>query len=389
MHSVSKDCLNTDVVVISRIVAAGGCLLASLTVLVAILVLHRRKAWDSLSKRLFLAYAVFTAVSAVAALGGIDYSHRSLDGSGISNGTDSCMELALALHYTGGLASMSYGAWALSFLVHVTLPVIESSPRSKLTRLLVFGKKRGTRIAIEVTIFVVIVLAPAIFTSWEPFALSDTPDYGSNGLWCDYQHQFALNCSEKVQYYNIGTFYLSTIPYTYTAVLCWILVTLVVIVLCRLQIKFRDGIVGKRILTSLPSVLFLLVSQSVILLWLMVFIAATVLTKYNQSQKSQLLWIVHATIPTLNAITLLVVSVYLHFPFRKCCSNRGSRRTENENQSNDFSSDAAGSNPASEWNHRGSPSETVYCPYEMSDCKSEENVVLISSDYRCVSYGIN
>ena len=375
-------------VVISRILAAGGCLLASLAVLAAILVLHRRKVWETLSKRLFVAYVVFTAVSAIVALGGIDYSHRSLECSDTYNGTaGSCLELALALHYTGGLSSMSYGAWALSFLVHVTLPVIESSPRSKLNQLLAVGKKRGARIAVEVSIFAVIILAPAIVTSWEPLALADTPDYGSNGLWCDYRHHFVFNCSEDVHYYNTGTFYLSTVPYTSTAVFCWVLELLVVIWLCGLWIKFKNTVIGKRILTSLPSVIFLLVGQSAILLWLVIFLTATVLAKYNQSQKAQFLWILHATLPILsNAITLLIVSLYLNFPLRKCCN----RVSENVNHHKIFSSDGEGCNPASEWNHRAMPSETTaYCPNEMSDCKSEENVVLVSRDHYSVSYGIN
>ena len=380
-------CLSTQVVVTSRILAAGGCLLVSLTVLAAILVLHRRKAWETLSKRLFIAYVVFTAVSAVVALGGIDYSHTSLESSATNNSSGSCLELALALHFTGGLASMSYWSWALSFLVHVTLPVIESSPRPKLNQLLAVGKKRGARIAIEVSIFAVIILVPVIVTSWEPLALADTPDYGSNGLWCDYQHHSVFNCSEKAPYYNTGTFYLSTLPYTSTAVFCWVLELLVVILLCGLRIKFKNTMIGKRILTSLPSVIFLLVGQSAILLLLVIFLTATVLAKYNQSPKSQFLWILHATLLILsNVITLLTVSLYLHFPLRKCCN----RVSENVNQHKIFSSDGEGCNPASEWNHRAMPSETTaYCPNEMSDCISEENVVLVSRDYHCVSYGIN
>ncbi|CAI8020395.1 hypothetical protein GBAR_LOCUS12205 [Geodia barretti] len=70
-------------------------------------------------------------------------------------------------------------------------------------------------------------------------ALADTPDYGSNGLWCDYQHHSVFNCSEKAPYYNTEL--------------------LVVILLCGLRIKFKNTMIGKRILTSLPSVIFLLV----------------------------------------------------------------------------------------------------------------------------------
>ena len=407
MSSPSSDCLNTQKVVINRIIAAGGCFLASLTALLTILVLHRRKAWETQPKRLFLIYIVFTAVSALVALPGIDYSQfdsqRSFGGSDYSNDTalvTGCLGLALALHYSEGLASMSYAAWALSFLVHVTLPVIESSPSSRYIcygPLLVMGKKKNTRIFLEAVLFTVVIIVPAIVTSWEPFALSDTPDYGSNGLWCDYRHNLVLNCSAETQYYNIGTFYLSVVPYISTSVFCWILEALVVILLCGLWIKFKN-IVGKRILTSLPSVIFLLVGESVILLWLFAFLSATVLAKFKQSPKSEFLWVLHATLPLLsNAITVLIVSTFLYYPFRKCCK-RVSKSTElnshipRNNYEALLNSDGNGSNPASESNiHCGMSSGTTayHPPNEMSDYLSEEDSVLISRDHRCAHYGIN
>ena len=267
------NCFHYETIIVSRILAASGCLVVSLAVLIVIPVVLRRKAWENRPKRLFIACSIFTGVNSILVLAGIDYSHKSLRSPDIIG---PCLELAFTLHYTGSLIASSYVALVLALLFHVTLPVCSPvGRRSLFYRISQLSSGRRNKIVAEVVLFLAVILSPAVLTTWEPYFLADLPTYGSNGLWCDYQRHIPQNCSERDDLYLDDTLYLSTIPYAVVAVLCWVALLLVVVVLCGLWVKFKQSFVGKRIINSARSVALLLIVASAVVLWLYIYFSCT------------------------------------------------------------------------------------------------------------------
>ena len=381
-------CLHFKTIMLSRILAVSGSLVLSLTVLALILLAARRKSWENLPKRLFIACIVFTCANSLAALAGIDYSHKSLTIPG--NDTESCQELAFVFHYLGSLIACSYVAWSFALLVHVTLPLCSPAERQSQRHKLSCRFSKRRKIVAEIFLYMAVIISPAFLTSWEPFVLAGFAKYGSNGLWCDYQRHIVRNCSET--FYEDDTFYLSTITYSILAILCWGTMSVVNFVLCGLWVKFRKSLIGKRIFKGIRTVLLLMIAVT---LCLNIFLSVTLYAKSKKLHNSLALWIMHATVPiTSNTVILLIVATFLHFRFKKCCKKPSRAKSDSNRLHGPFisvNSDGEASNPASVWNHSDTPSITEYCPpNDMSDCQStSENEVLISQNHRCINYGIS
>ena len=386
-------CYHFKTIMLGRILAASSCLVVSIAVLALMLLVLRRKAWENFPKRLFIACVIFTSGNSLAALAGIDYSHKSLRNSG--NDTGSCQELAFVSHYMESLVACSYVMWSFALLFHVIVPLCSPVERQTLRHklFLLFSKRR--RIVAEILLHITVIISPTFLTSWEPFVLARFATYGSNGLWCDYLRHIVQNCSETLYEETDDMFYLSTITHSVLGVMCWVTMFVVVFVFCGLWVKFRKSHIGKRIFKGTLKIILLMVGASVVTLWLNVFLLATLYAKFKQLHNSQFVWIMHATVPiTSNAVILMIVAVFLHFPFQKFCK----KLSRTESDSNQLhvpyacvNSDGEASNPASVWNHSDIPSITVYCPpNEMSDCQTTtENERLVSQDHKCVSYGIS
>ena len=369
--------------------------MVSLTVLVVLLVALRKKAWENLPKRVFLGCIIFTAAYAVAALAGIDYTHKLLKRP--DDNRQLCEALGFILHYTGTLVATFYVAWPLALLFQVTLPVFSRVCHqfsrvchqfSTASRLLYDRQK--FRVAAEVVLFLTVVISPALLITWEPF-LTQLPPYGSNGPWCGYRQYIPQNCTDNADLYNNDSLYLSAIPYAIVGVLCWILVLSVALVLCGLWCKFKKLPIGKRIVRSIPTIAMLLIPASVVALWLLVVLALTLVNKHRHEKQSVVSWLMHATVnTTANTSILLIVATVYHFPFQKHC--KACRRSEEPRTIHVcINPDSEATNPSSVWNHRNVPSVTTYSPPdEMSDCRTysgSEKQVLISRESWCVSYG--
>ena len=382
------NCLHYNTIILCRILATGGSLVVSLTVLVVLLVALRKKAWENLPKRLFLGCIIITAAYAVAALAGIDYTHKSLKRP--DDNRLLCEALGFILHYTGTLVATFYVAWPLALLFQVTVPVFSRVSHQFSTVLRLLSNRQKGIIAAEVVLFLTLIISPALLITWEPF-LTQLPPYGSNGPWCGYRHYIPRNCTDNADLYNIDSLYLSAIPYAIVGVLCWILVLSVALVLCGLWCKFKILPIGKRIVRSIPTIALLLIPASVVALWLLVVLALTLVTKHRHERQSELSWIMHATMnTTANTAILLIVAIVYHFPFQKHC--KVCRRSEEPRTIHVcINPDSEATNPPSVWNHRNVPSVTTYSPPdEMSDCRTysgSEKQVLLSRESWCVSYG--
>ena len=382
------NCLHYNTIILCRILATGGSLVVSLTVLIVLLVALRKKAWENLPKRVFLGCIIFTAAYAVAALAGIDYTHKLLKRP--DDNRLFCEALGLILHYTGTLVATFYVAWPLALLFQVTLPVFSRVCHQFSTASRLFCNRQKVRVAAEVVLFLTVVISPALLITWEPF-LTQLPPYGSNGPWCGYRQYIPQNCTDNADLYNNDSLYLSAIPYAIVGVLCWILVLSVALVLCGLWCKFKKLPIGKHIVRSIPTIAMLLIPASVVALWLLVVLALTLVIKHRHEKQSELSWLMHATVnTTANTSILLIVATVYHFPFQK--HFKACRRSEEHRTINVcINPDSEATNPPSVWNHRNVPSVTTYSPPdEMSDCRTysgSEKQVLISRENWCVSYG--
>ena len=382
------NCLHYNTIILCRILATGGSLVVSLTVLVVLLVALRKKAWENLPKRLFLGCIIFTAAYAVAALAGIDYTHKSLKRP--DDNRQLCEALGFILHYTGTLVATFYVAWPLALLFQVTLPVFSRVCHQFSIVLRLLSNRQKVIIAAEVVLFLILIISPALLLTWEPF-LTQLPPYGSNGPWCGYRQYIPQNSTDNADLYNNDSLYLSAIPYAIVGVLCWILVLSVALVLCGLWCKFQNLPIGKRIVRSIPTITMLLITASVVALWLIVALALTLVNKHRHKKQSELSWISHATVNAItNTVILLIVAAFHHFPFQKHC--KACRKSEQLRTARVcVNPDSKATNPPSVWNHRNVPSVTTYSPPdEMSDCRTysgSEKQMLLSRDSGCVSYG--
>ena len=101
-------------IVLSRaLTGAGGCVV-SIAVLVAILL---RRAWENLTKRVYVANVIYSLLYCSVAIAGVNYSHPpSLESA-------MCEAMGFLLHYSGTLVIVHYCALTLVVVFQVTSPV--------------------------------------------------------------------------------------------------------------------------------------------------------------------------------------------------------------------------------------------------------------------------
>ena len=141
-------------IVLSRaLTGAGGCSV-SLAILVIVLLATKRKAWENLTKRVYLVNIIYTTVYCIIAIAGVHYSDPSSQESGW------CEAMGFLLHYSGTLVVVHYGALATIIMLQVTIPVYQTVLRKKCN-------VKQTKLR-EVILFVILFLCPVVIT-WEPF----------------------------------------------------------------------------------------------------------------------------------------------------------------------------------------------------------------------------
>ena len=223
------------IIVLTRgVVGAAGCVV-SLAVLGIVLLTTKKKSWENLTKRIYLAIVLYTFLYCIVAIAAVNYSHPP------SQESTWCEAMGFLLHYTGTLVIVQYCALAFTVVFQVTLPVYQAI-RKKHDDIHSSGK---AKLWWEVLLFLILFLCP-ILNNWEPF-LPQLPSYGNYGPLCWFRLQLTDNCTTSTS----SVLFLHTIPF---AVVCFgysVLTFTISLVLCRMYCKFHMKTIVSRIIRVL------------------------------------------------------------------------------------------------------------------------------------------
>ena len=284
-------------IVLSRaLTGAGGCVV-SIAVLGIILLTTKRKAWENLTKRVYLANILYTLLYSIAAIAAVNYSHPP------SQESAWCEAMGFILQYSGTLVIVHYCAFTLVVVFQVTSPVFAVSQNKK-------PCDAGRTKLREVFLYLFLFLCPLLNT-WEPF-LPQIPSYGNYGPLCWFRLELTNNCT----YSTFNECFLEAIP---NAVVCFgyfVLTSTISLALCGLYCKFRANKSGNRIIRVIPTVVVLTILTLVMMLW---FLLSAVSPKGFGIVGSFSAWLKNVTITTATTTGMLVaVGIYVHFPTHLC-----------------------------------------------------------------------
>ena len=293
-------------IVLSRaLTGAGGCVV-SIAVLGIILLTTKRKAWETLRKRVYLANILYTFLYCSVAIAAVNYSHPP------SQESAWCEAMGFILEYSGTLVIVHYCAFTLVVVFQVTSPVLfavrpNEKPCNK-------EENRRTKLR-EVFLYLFLFLCP-LLNSWEPF-LPQIPSYGNYGPLCWFRLELTNNCTYNT--FNEQRF-LEAIP---NAVVCFgyfVLTSTVSLALCGWYCKFRTKKIGDSIIKVIPTIAVVTILTLLITLW---FLLSAVSPKGFDKVGSFSAWLKNVTITTATTIGILVaVGMYVHFPMHLCKQRR-------------------------------------------------------------------
>ena len=289
-------------IVLSRaLTGAGGCAV-SIAVLVIVLLTTKRKAWENLTKRVYLANILYTLLYSIAAIAAVNYSRPP------SQESAWCEAMGFLLQYSGTLVIVHYCALTLVVVFKVTLPVFQAVRHNKKP-----CNPRRTKLR-EVFLYLILFLCP-LLNSWEPF-LPQLPSYGNYGPLCWFRLELTNNCT----YSTFNERFLEAIP---NAVVCFgyfVLTSTISLALCGMYCKFRTNKSGNRIIRVIPTIAVLTILTLVMTLW---FLLSAVSSKGFGKVGSFSAWLKNVTITTATTIGMLVaVGMYVHFPTHLCKQRR-------------------------------------------------------------------
>ena len=301
-------------IVLSRaLTGAGGCAV-SIAALVIILLTTKRKAWENLTKRIYLANVLYTLLYSIVAIAAVNYSRPP------SQESTWCEALGFILHYSGTLVVVHYLALVLTVAFQVILSVCQAvRKRSDSFR------KANLKLK-EVCLYLVLFLCP-LLNSWEPF-LPQLPSYGNYGPLCWFRLELTDNCT----YNTLNGRFLQAIPF---AVVCFgysVLTFTMLLILCGMYCKFRTTTIGGRIVRVIPTVIILIILPIVVMVK---FIVSAVRTNASGSFSA---WLSNVTVTSAVTIgTLMAAGIYVHFPMHLCEQHRrASYLSTGQNEQNEF-----------------------------------------------------
>ena len=282
-------------IVLSRaLTGAGGCAV-SIVVLVIILLTTKRKAWENLTKRIYLAIIVNNFLYSIASIAAVNYSHPP------SQESTWCEAMGFILQYSGTLLVVQYLAITLTVVFQVTLPVYQAVRKRK------YGFRKANLKCAEVFLFLILFLCP-LLNSWEPF-LPQLPSYGNYGPLC----WFSLELTDNCTYNALNERYLQSVPVAVVCFGCSVLTFTVLLILCGMYCKFRMTTIGGRIIKVIPTAVVLVILPLVIMVW---FIRLAV---YSDGFGSFSAWLKNVTgIRAANFVLLTATGIYVHFPTHMC-----------------------------------------------------------------------
>jgi len=311
----------------------------SLLVLVVILIAARRKAWNTLSKRLFLMTILYTAAYSVVVTAGVHYSHPP------TNETAYCEAMAFLLHYSGSLVIVSYLFLALTLALQVVLPVFPALV-ARMER--TFSNKRLWEVILFLTCFLVPILSTV-----EPLLLPIDP-YGKYGPLCWFRLEIDENCSHSNLLYKNEQL-LWTLPFGLMSFSLFTLGFFITIILCCIYRNFRKTRTGSGLKKAIRQTLTLTIPAFVCVAWFIAFL----LQKNKQHKRSTFsTWTQNVTLTPI-AVTgvMLLVALSIHFPLRLLynCWKRSISKVKPQSQAVTERATVR----SSEWDHRNVPSVTV------------------------------
>ena len=276
---------------------AAGCVV-SLAVLGIVLLTIRKKAWENLPKRIYLAIVLYTLLFSIVAIAAVNYSHPP------SQESSWCAARGFFLHYSGTLLIVHYCALTFTLSFQVTVPVCQAVRKRRRDSIAIILRRSKLW---EALLFLILFLCP-ILNSWEPF-LPQLPSYGNYGPLCFFCLELTDNCTTNTS----NALFLQTIPF---AVVCFGYFGLsftVLLALCRMYCKFRTKTIGSRIIRVIPALVILTIMIFMFMMWL-------VLSTIRFSKISSFsAWLGYVTVTLASTIGILVaVGVYVHFPMQSC-----------------------------------------------------------------------
>ena len=181
-------------IVLSRaLTGAGGCAV-SIALLVIILLTTKRKAWENLTKRVYLANILYNLLYSIVTIAAVNYSRPP------SQESTWCEAMGFILQYSGTLVAVHYCVLALTIVLQVTLPVYKAVWKRRI------GFRKANLKCAEVFLYLVLFLWPLLI-SWEPF-LPQMPSYGNYGPLCWFRLELTNTCT----YNTLNERFLQSIP---------------------------------------------------------------------------------------------------------------------------------------------------------------------------------
>ena len=282
-------------IVLSRaLTGAGGCAV-SIAVLVIILLTTKRKAWENLTKRIYLANILYTLLYSIASIAAVNYSHPP------SQESTWCEVMGFILHYSGTLVVVHYLALVLTVAFQVILSVCQAVRKRS-------DSFRKAKLKLgELFLFLILFLCP-LLNSWEPF-LPQLPSYGNYGPLCWFRLELTDNCT----YNTLNERYLQAIPFAVVCFGYFVLTFTVLLILCGMYCKFRTTTIGGRIVRVIPTAVFLVILPIVMMVE---FVKSAV---HSNGFGSFSVWLTYMTATLASTIVMLMaVGAYVHFPTCGC-----------------------------------------------------------------------
>ena len=282
-------------IVLSRaLTGAGGCAV-SIAVLVVVLLSTKRKAWENLTKRVYLANILYNLLYSIVSIAAVNYSRPP------SKESTWCEAMGFILQYSGTLVIVHYCAIALTIVSQVTLPVYQAVRKRK------DNFKKANMKCAEVFLYLVLFFGPLLI-SWEPF-LPQIPSYGNYGPLCWFRLELTSNCT----YNTLNECFLQSIPAAVVSFGCFLLTFTVFLTLCGMYCKFRSTTIGGRIVRVIPTVVILIILPLVVMVW---FIKLAV---HSAGFGSYSAWLTNVTgIRAASLVLLAAMGMYVHFPKHVC-----------------------------------------------------------------------
>ena len=172
------------------LVGAAGCVV-SLGVLGMVLLTSKTKAWENLTKRIFLTNILYTLLYCIVAIAAVNYPRPP------SQESAWCEAMGFLLHYTGTLVVVQYCALAFAIMLQIVRSLRNSNNS--------IGPKKVK--PGEVLLYLILFLCP-LLNSWEPF-LPQLPSYGNYGPLCWFRLNLTDNCTAN----TLDVRFLQAVPF--------------------------------------------------------------------------------------------------------------------------------------------------------------------------------